>query len=204
MMKNKVKLTNYIKIQSELEDQRMKIYTKTGDKGTTSLIYGQRVAKNDLRVEAYGTCDETNSMIGLALSHLKEENFQGKEIIQQIYHKIQTNLFHVGAELATPKGKEVKWSLTPSDVKEMEKQIDHWNELLPELTNFILPGGHSAGAAFHVARTIARRAERCAVSLGEDVNPLVLAYLNRLSDLLFVTARYVNHQVGHSEQNLHQ
>jgi cob(I)alamin adenosyltransferase len=181
----------------------MKIYTKTGDKGTTSLIYGKRVAKNDLRVEAYGTCDETNSMIGLALSYLNKENFQGKEIIDNIYHKIQTNLFHVGAELATPKGKDVKWALASSDVEEMETQIDKWNEALPELTNFILPGGHPAGAAFHVARTTARRAERCAVALGEDVNPLVLAYLNRLSDLLFVTARYVNDQLGANEQTLH-
>ncbi|MED3561476.1 cob(I)yrinic acid a,c-diamide adenosyltransferase [Bacillus xiapuensis] len=181
----------------------MKIYTKTGDKGTTSLIYGQRVAKNDLRVEAYGTCDETNSLIGLALSYLNKEIFQGKEIIEKVYHKIQTNLFHVGAELATPKGKEVKWSLSSSDIEEMEKQIDEWNEVLPPLTNFILPGGHTAGAAFHVARTTARRAERCAVSLEEDVNPLVLAYLNRLSDLLFVTARYVNHQLGQIEQTLH-
>ncbi|MGG1401449.1 cob(I)yrinic acid a,c-diamide adenosyltransferase [Bacillus salipaludis] len=181
----------------------MKIYTKTGDKGTTSLIYGQRVAKNDLRVEAYGTCDETNSMIGLALSYLNKEIFQGKEIIEKAYHKIQTNLFHVGAELATPKGKEVKWSLSTSDIEEMEKQIDEWNEVLPPLTNFILPGGHPAGAAFHVARTTARRAERCAVTLGEDVNPLVLAYLNRLSDLLFVTARYVNQQLGQKEQTLH-
>ncbi|MEH7304686.1 cob(I)yrinic acid a,c-diamide adenosyltransferase [Neobacillus drentensis] len=181
----------------------MKIYTKTGDKGTTSLIYGKRVPKNDLRVEAYGTCDEANSMIGLALSYLYMENFQGKEIIDNIYHKIQTNLFHVGAELATPKGKEVKWALSVSDVDELEKQIDEWNDSLPELTNFILPSGHPAGAAFHVARTIARRAERCAVSLGEDVNPLVLAYLNRLSDLLFVTARFVNNQLGANEQTLH-
>ncbi|WP_342429951.1 cob(I)yrinic acid a,c-diamide adenosyltransferase [Neobacillus sp. FSL H8-0543] len=182
----------------------MKIYTKTGDKGTTSLIYGQRVAKNDLRVEAYGTCDETNSMIGLAMSYLQGELLQKKESIDNMYHKIQTNLFHVGAELATPKGKEVKWSLKNSDIEEMEKHIDELNEHLPELTNFILPGGHAAGAAFHVARTIARRAERCAVTLGDDVNPLVLAYLNRLSDLLFVTARYVNHELGYPEQNLHQ
>ena len=181
----------------------MKIYTKTGDKGTTSLIYGQRVAKNDLRVEAYGTCDETNSMIGLALSHLSKENFQGKEIIEKVYHKIQTNLFHVGAELATPKGKEVKWSLVSSDIEEMEKQIDEWNATIPELTNFILPGGSTSGAAFHVARTIARRAERCAVSIGDGVNPLVLAYLNRLSDLLFVTARYVNHQLRANELTIH-
>ena len=115
----------------------MKIYTKTGDKGTTSLIYGQRVAKNDLRVEAYGTCDETNSMIGLALSYLKGKTFQKKELMRELYHKIQTNLFHVGAELATPKGKEVKWSVNNSDIEEMEKQIDEWNESLPELTNFI-------------------------------------------------------------------
>lgn len=182
----------------------MKIYTKTGDKGSTSLIYGQRVAKNDLRVEAYGTCDETNSMIGLALSYLQGENLKRKELIEKTYHKIQTNLFHVGAELATPKGKEVKWSLKSSDVEELEQQIDLLNESLPELTNFILPGGHPAGAAFHVARTTARRAERCAVALGEDVNPLVLAYLNRLSDLLFVMARYVNHDLGLKEKNLHK
>ncbi len=181
----------------------MKIYTKTGDKGTTSLIYGQRVAKNDLRVEAYGTCDETNSFIGLALSHIPQENFQLKEIIEKAYHKIQTNLFHVGAELATPKGKEVKWTLCPADIEEMEKQIDEWNESLPALTNFILPGGHPAASSFHVARTTARRAERCAVALGEDVNPLVLAYLNRLSDLLFVTARFVNYTLGVNEPALH-
>ncbi|MBM7650571.1 cob(I)yrinic acid a,c-diamide adenosyltransferase [Neobacillus cucumis] len=181
----------------------MKIYTKTGDKGTTSLIYGQRVAKDDMKVEAYGTCDEANSAIGLALSYLKNENFQGKAIIENEYHKIQTNLFHVGAELATPKGKEVKWKLTPSDIEQLEKQIDEWDSLLPGLTNFILPGGHPAGAAFHLARTIVRRAERCAVSLGDDVNPLVLAYLNRLSDLLFVSARYVNNKLGQKEQTLH-
>ncbi|PLS05874.1 cob(I)yrinic acid a,c-diamide adenosyltransferase [Neobacillus cucumis] len=181
----------------------MKIYTKTGDKGTTSLVYGQRVAKNDMRVEAYGTCDETNSMIGLAMSYLKNENFKGKEIIENVYHKIQTNLFHVGAELATPKGKEVKWKLESDDIEHLEKNIDDWDSTLPALTNFILPGGHPAGAAFHVARTIARRAERCAVSLGDDVNPIVLAYLNRLSDLLFVTARYVNYQLSQKEQTLH-
>ncbi|MBO0961950.1 cob(I)yrinic acid a,c-diamide adenosyltransferase [Neobacillus sp. MM2021_6] len=181
----------------------MKIYTKTGDKGTTSLIYGTRVAKNDIRVEAYGTCDETNSMIGLALSYLLKENFLGKEIIENVYHKIQTNLFHVGAELATPKGKEVKWSLSLEDIEELEQQIDACETELTALTNFILPGGHPAGAAFHVARTVARRAERCAVSLGEEVSPLVLAYLNRLSDLLFVTARYVNYKLGATEQTLH-
>ncbi|MGJ7918918.1 cob(I)yrinic acid a,c-diamide adenosyltransferase [Neobacillus sp. LXY-4] len=182
----------------------MKIYTKTGDKGTTSLVYGDRVRKDNLRVEAYGTCDEANSMIGLSLSYLQGENFQGKELIEAAYHKIQTILFHVGAELATPKGKEVKWKLQQTDIEEMEKLIDEWDQDLPALTNFVLPGGHPSGAAFHTARTIVRRAERCSVSLEDDVNPFVLAYLNRLSDLLFVTARYVNFKLGAIEQTLHQ
>ncbi|OCA83344.1 ATP:cob(I)alamin adenosyltransferase [Bacillus sp. FJAT-27225] len=182
----------------------MKIYTKSGDKGTTSLIYGSRVAKNDAKVEAYGTCDEANSAIGLAFSYLKNEFFTGKESIEHVYHKIQTQLFHVGAELATPEGKEVKWKITAEDIREMEAQIDEWDSSLPQLTTFILPGGHPAGAAFHLARTVVRRAERSAVALGDSVNPLVLSYLNRLSDLLFVTARYVNLKLGVEEKNLHQ
>ncbi|WP_210367348.1 cob(I)yrinic acid a,c-diamide adenosyltransferase [Bacillus sp. REN3] len=182
----------------------MKIYTKTGDKGTTSLIYGSRVSKSDTRVEAYGTCDEANSMIGLALSYLQGEYFPGKEGLQSIFHKIQTVLFHAGAELATPAGKEVKWTLKQADIEELEKTIDEWDASLPQLTNFILPGGHQAGAAFHVARTIVRRSERIAVCLGEEVNPLVLSYLNRLSDFLFVAARYVNMHLGSKEQTLHQ
>lgn len=182
----------------------MKIYTKTGDKGKTSLVYGSRVAKNDLRVDAYGTCDEANSAIGMALSLLTKENFQGKELVESFFHKIQTALFHVGAELATPKDKEVKWVVKASDIEELEQKIDEWDAELPPLTNFILPGGHPAGAAFHVARTVVRRAERLAVGLNEEVNPEVLAYLNRLSDLLFVTARYVNAQLGIKEQTLHE
>jgi cob(I)alamin adenosyltransferase len=181
----------------------MKIYTKTGDKGSTSLIYGQRVSKNDTRVEAYGTCDEANSMIGLALSYLEKESFPEKDQLEQVFHRIQTTLFHVGAELATPKGKEVKWYLSEGDIETMEKQIDEWDGVLPALTNFILPGGHPSGAAFHVARTIARRAERCAVGLEDEVNPLVLAYLNRLSDLLFVTSRFVNEKLGVTDKLLH-
>ncbi|WP_226619340.1 cob(I)yrinic acid a,c-diamide adenosyltransferase [Cytobacillus firmus] len=174
----------------------MRIYTKTGDKGTTSLIYGQRVSKNDIRVEAYGSCDEANSMIGLALSHLKSEYFSGKEKAERVFHKVQTDLFHAGAELATPAGKEVKWTIKVEDITFMETQIDEWEADLTVLNNFILPGGHPAGAAFHVARTVVRRAERCAVSLSDEVNPLVLIYLNRLSDLLFVAARFVNHHLG--------
>ncbi|MEH7226775.1 cob(I)yrinic acid a,c-diamide adenosyltransferase [Bacillus sp. JJ1566] len=182
----------------------MKIYTKTGDKGTTSLVYGQRVSKTDLRVEAYGTCDEANSMIGLGLSHLHECQFEGKEEVEQVFKKVQTTLFHVGAELATPAGKEVKWKVSQEDVVLLEETIDKWDAENPPLTNFVLPGGSQAGAIFHVARTIVRRAERNAVAVGEEVNPLVVSYLNRLSDFLFVAARYVNHKLGQSESTLHQ
>ncbi len=182
----------------------MKIYTKTGDKGTTSLVYGQRVSKTDLRVEAYGTCDEANSMIGLGLSHLHETQFEGKEEVEHVFKKVQTTLFHVGAELATPSGKEVKWKVSEEDISLLEETIDKWDAINPPLTNFVLPGGSGAGAAFHVARTIVRRAERNAVAVGEEVNPLVNSYLNRLSDFLFVAARYVNHKLGQSEPTLHQ
>lgn len=181
----------------------MKIYTKTGDKGTTSLIYGSRVAKNDALVEAYGTCDEANSMIGLAMSHIEHEFFEDMEYVQKAFHQIQTTLFHVGAELATPTGKEVKWKLEEIEITKLESWIDEWDVQLPGLTNFILPSGHPAGAALHVARTIVRRAERNAVSIGEDVSPLVLAYLNRLSDFLFVAARFINFRLGQKEKGLH-
>ncbi|MFC4410204.1 cob(I)yrinic acid a,c-diamide adenosyltransferase [Chungangia koreensis] len=182
----------------------MKIYTKTGDKGTTSLVYGSRVPKNDVLVEAYGTCDEANSVIGYALSHLNGEFFEGKDALLSAFHQIQTTLFHVGAELATPAGKEVKWKLEEGEIQKLEQWIDLWDTSLPDLTNFILPGGHPAGAAFHVARTVVRRAERISVGAGQHVSPLVLAYLNRLSDLLFVAARFVNMKLGQKEIGLHQ
>lgn len=181
---------------------KMKIYTKSGDKGTTSLVYGDRVTKNDARVEAYGTCDEANSLLGLALSYIKEDVADAEEI-EKAFHKIQTTLFHVGAELATPAGKEVKWKLEQEDVSWLEEVIDAWDHTLPQLTNFILPGGSKAGATLHLARTVVRRAERRAVIV-EGVNPLVLSYLNRLSDFLFVAGRYVNHLLNTSEPTLHQ
>lgn len=182
----------------------MKIYTKTGDKGTTSLVYGDRVKKNDPLVEAYGTCDEANTMIGLAVGHFNGEFFEEKEALCAAFYKIQTVLFHVGAELATPKGKQVKWKLEEDHIAQLEAWIDEYDEKLPPLTNFILPGGHPAGASLHVARTIVRRAERNAINIGEDVSPFVLAYLNRLSDFLFVAARYVNLQLGSKEKGLHE
>ncbi|QFT88057.1 Cob(I)yrinic acid a,c-diamide adenosyltransferase [Bacillus sp. THAF10] len=177
----------------------MKIYTKTGDKGQTSLVYGQRVGKNHARVEAYGTCDEANSMIGLAVSYMKEEQFAKKEELLTSFSTIQTILFHVGAELATPKGKDVKWKLTEQHVKKLEEEMDEMDAVLPPLTNFILPGGSKAGAALHSARTIVRRAERSAVVLNEEISPYVLAYLNRLSDYLFIAARYMNSQLKQEE-----
>ncbi len=181
----------------------MKIYTKTGDKGQTSLVYGTRVSKTDQRVEAYGTCDEGNSMIGLGISYLNDVEFSGKDKLLEEFHKIQTDLFHVGAELATPYGKKVGWVLKEESIEEMETYIDELNEELPPFKNFILPGGHPAGAAFHVARTVIRRAERNSVALGDEVNPLVIKYLNRLSDLLFIVARYVNFKLGKLEPTLH-
>lgn len=181
----------------------MRIYTRSGDKGETSLIYGQRVPKNDVRVEAYGTCDEANSTIGLALSHLTLEEWGDKKAFVDTFEKIQTILFHVGAELATPQGKEVTWKLKKKHIEELERQIDQWDQSLDPLKNFILPSGHPASSSFHLARTVVRRAERIAVALEDELdNPLVISYLNRLSDFLFVAARYVNKQLGGKETNL--
>lgn len=182
----------------------MKIYTKTGDKGTTSLVYGARVSKSDPRVETYGTCDEANSVIGLALSYLQEEEFEGKDEVFEVFHRVQTLLFHVGAEFSTPAGKVVKWKVQQEHVQELEAIIDKWDATLKPLMKFILPGGSKAGAALHVARTTVRRAERCAVTINEETNPLALAYLNRLSDFLFVAARYINQKLGASELVLHE
>jgi cob(I)alamin adenosyltransferase len=182
----------------------VRIYTRSGDKGTTSLVYGKRVRKDDGRVEAYGTCDEANSMIGFSLSQLKDVPFEGKDEFFKVFHKVQTALFHVGAELATPQNKEVKWAVTKELVDDLEQTIDKWDQTLEPLKQFILPGGSSAGAAIHVARTIVRRAERQAVKLEKEVNPLVISYLNRLSDFLFVSGRYINHILKVEESILHQ
>lgn len=184
---------------------RVRIYTRTGDRGETSLIYGKRVAKNDMRVEAYGTCDELNAIIGMAISHL--EQVEQKEDIDKIiveFYQIQTILFHVGAELATPSGKEVTWQLKESHVKQVEEQIDNWQATLPSLTNFILPSGHIAATTVHHARTVARRAERIIVGMKEDLdNVHVFQYMNRLSDYLFVAARTINHRLRIEERHLH-
>jgi cob(I)alamin adenosyltransferase len=182
----------------------VKIYTKSGDKGETSLVSGVRVPKHADRVEAYGTCDEANSAIGLALSLLPDGEAWNE--LRGVFHVVQTKLFHIGAELATPEGKQVGWPIREEDVQFLEEQIDKLDATLPPLSNFILPGGHPAAAAFHVARTVVRRAERKAVLVTrlEQVNSAVVKYLNRLSDYLFVVARWVNRETGRVEQHLHE
>lgn len=178
----------------------MRIYTRSGDKGTTALVYGSRVPKNDLRVKAYGTCDEANSMIGLALSHLNDVQWDKKDQFLQKMYRVQTVLFHVGAELSTPKDREVAWKLRADHIEELEEQIDAWSKDLPPLKQFILPSGHCASSALHLARTVVRRAERDAVTVQDELrSELPVSYLNRLSDYLFVAARYVNHALEGTE-----
>ena len=168
----------------------MKIYTKTGDTGETGLYGGMRVSKDAMRVEACGTVDELNACIGFVRSQIQDEE------INAIFHRIQNGLFDLGADLATldthPKAKSLR--ISPILTVELEGLIDRLEEQLPPLRNFILPGGSASGAAVHLARTVCRRAERRVVSLSkvEAVNPEVLVYLNRLSDLLFVLARVIN------------
>ena len=176
-----------------------KIYTKTGDKGTTSLVNGKRISKADIRVNCYGTVDELNSFIGLALSQISLGAGEVEKDIRETFHTVQTKLFYVGADLSTPATDDVKWRLEESDIQFLEKKIDEWTTLVPELTSFILPGGVEAAASFHVARTICRRAERTIVSIIDVVNPLSLQYVNRLSDFLFVAARYINYLHGNED-----
>lgn len=168
----------------------MRIYTKTGDDGTTGLLGAQRVSKDSPRVEAYGSVDELNAHLGLAIAHL-----QAHERFRQILQQVQSDLFVIGAELAVPVGKRpVIKPISEQQVLELERCIDEIDESLEPLRHFILPGGSVASAALHVARTVCRRAERRVVSLFhvEPGNPHIITYLNRLGDLLFVMARAVN------------
>jgi cob(I)alamin adenosyltransferase len=173
----------------------MKIYTRTGDDGTTGLIGGSRVPKNDSAIEAYGTVDELNAAVGLAAVVADAE-------VGGWVREVQGELFTIGAHLATPaKGKPAAVSipdLRDSSVARLESQIDAADAMLPPLQNFILPGGTELAARLHFARTICRRAERLLVALASErpVNPLILTYVNRLSDWLFVQARRANHLAG--------
>lgn len=174
----------------------MKIYTKKGDKGYTSLFGGASVEKSSLRIHAYGTVDELNSVIGVAISHPMSD--RGTEILNDI----QSQLFVLGADLATLQSKEVKINrIGKEDIEKLESWIDELEEHLPPLKNFILPGGSPAGAFIHQARTVCRRAERNTVALKQNdpISAETVIYLNRLSDLLFVLARYENKEAGEPE-----
>lgn len=170
-----------------------KIYTKTGDNGTTSLIGGTKVPKSDLRIESYGTVDELNSFLGLVGDYVSEST------IKKNLKEIQDRLFMIGSSLACDPDKEPLMKipdLQEEDILLLENEIDKMNEVLPEMRNFILPGGHVAVSAAHISRCVCRRAERLCVRLKENetfVDPLVIKYLNRLSDYLFVLARYIGH-----------
>ena len=173
----------------------MKIYTRTGDEGTTALYGGERVPKDARRVEAYGTVDEANALLGTVRSQLGELG-----AFDSLLAELQSALFDVGADLATPESRyrDAIVPLGQGDVERLERHIDRLEADLPELRAFILPGGHPAAAALHHTRTVVRRAERRVVDLShfETLNPLVAVYLNRLSDLLFVLARALNAAAG--------
>ncbi|GLB50827.1 cob(I)yrinic acid a,c-diamide adenosyltransferase [Neptunitalea lumnitzerae] len=182
----------------------MKIYTKTGDKGTTALFGGSRVPKHHIRIDAYGTVDELNSWIGL----LKDQPVTTHT--KSILNTIQDRLFTLGAILATPPEKEILKNgkkrlniphVETSDCEVLEKEIDKMNEELPQMTHFILPGGHQSVSFCHISRTVCRRAERitCLLNDHETIDPTVIQYLNRLSDYLFVLARKLSYDLKAEE-----
>ncbi len=176
-----------------------KIYTKTGDGGKTSLIGGTKVYKSDMRIETYGTVDELNSWIGLIADQSSDPH--SKDILKEI----QDRLFTIGSSLACDREKEPKMiipDLNETDIDLLEKEIDKMNETLPEMKSFILPGGNVAVSTIHIARCVCRRAERCCVGMQQQVlfvEALIIKYLNRLSDYLFVLARYTGHLLSATE-----
>ena len=176
-----------------------KIYTKTGDEGFTSLIGGTKIFKSDLRIDSYGNVDELNSYIGLLSDYITDKD------IKFLLQLIQNKLFIIGSSLAQDNSKNSKMKLPQlkeEDVLLLEKEIDKMNETLPELKHFILPGGHILVSCIHITRSVCRRAERGCVSLKEQgafVEPYVLKFLNRLSDYLFVLARFEGKELGVDE-----
>jgi len=176
-----------------------KIYTKTGDKGSTSLIGGTKVPKNDIRIETYGTVDELNSWIGMVNDQLDDAVFRNE------LKEIQDRLFTIGSLLATDNEKQTGMKLPDlhhSDVEFLEKKIDDMTAMLPPMKSFILPGGHIAVSSIHITRCVCRRAERLAVNMqqsGLTVDTIVVTYLNRLSDYLFTLARFAGVKLGVEE-----
>ena len=180
----------------------MKIYTRTGDSGETGLFGGGRVSKSDMRVEAYGSVDELNAVVGWCVGLLEPIEVESAERLRLV----QADLFNLGAHLATPAPREGRRKPElpplPSDrIATMERWMDEWEAVLPPLTSFILPGGSESGSALHMCRTVCRRAERRVVALGsaEAIDPSILTYLNRLSDTLFVLARFINRRCEQPE-----
>jgi cob(I)alamin adenosyltransferase len=182
------------------ESADVKIYTKGGDAGETGLIDGSRVPKDDLRVAAYGEVDELNAVLGLARAHSADA------AVRTLLHDIQKDLFALGAQLADPQARigsrKHKAVVTAAHIEALERAIDERQAAMPALQAFLLPGGVPVAAFLHLGRTVCRRAERATVSLArrEKVDPLVVAYMNRLSDLLFVLAREANLRAGEAEE----
>ena len=179
--------------------QLTRIYTRGGDAGKTSLGRGERVDKHDLRVEAYGTTDEANSILGVARQAIARGDADGKLTeADAMLGRIQNDLFDLGADLCTPEGKtkrdEQALRVVPSQTERLEREIDAMNAELKPLSSFILPGGSEVASWLHLGRTVARRAERCMTALAarEAINPEAIKYINRLSDHLFVLARRLN------------
>ena len=183
-----------------------KVYTKTGDKGETSLVGGKRVPKNHVRIASYGTVDELNSILGLVRSFLVQSSIsiENKQSFSADIHRIQNHLFNIGADLATPP--KHRWEqmirVGEMDIQWLEEKIDQMNQTLPPLTEFIIPGGVPVEAFLHQARTVCRRAERDVLSLlqEEEIEIGPLQYLNRLSDYLFVAGRWIGNQLGSKEE----
>jgi cob(I)alamin adenosyltransferase len=190
-------------VHQQLKDQTFimaaKIYTKTGDLGKTALIGGTKVPKNHIRIETYGTVDELNSYIGLVTDHVADVH------TKTVLKEIQDRLFTVGSSLACDPEKEPKMKipdLKESDIVLLEKEMDTMHETLPPMKFFVLPGGHVAVSTMHIARCVCRRAERLCVNMQQQdmfVEPLVIKYINRLSDYLFVLARYTGFKLGVEE-----
>lgn len=183
----------------------MKIYTRSGDEGQTSLIYGRRVDKDSLRVQCYGKVDEANSVIGMAVALLSDGSTMNRQAnfldVQRMCARVQRDLFDVGRDLVTPEDKRDGFYIGQADVDLLERMIDTLDADNAPLQRFVLPGGHPAAGAFHVARTVVREAERNIISLQkvEPVQPQLRKYLNRLSDFLFVMARLVNTRMAVEE-----
>ena len=177
----------------------MKIYTRRGDSGNTSLIDGEMVKKHILSVDAYGTIDELNSFLGLLKDYIKDDKIEG------VLNNIQVKLFSIGSILASGKNQNIskKVKIEKKDVEYLELEIDRLNECLPELKNFIIPGGHKASSYSHVCRSICRRAERKISKLNNksSVDSNILAYINRLSDFFFVLSRFLKHSDNVSESH---